>query len=51
MTPYKRYLADGLLPLEPAEARIVKKNPSRYTLVDGKLFRHEGRSLEEKGGV
>jgi len=25
MTPYKRYLADGLLPLEPAEARVVKK--------------------------
>jgi len=40
MTPYRRYLADGLLPLEPAEVRIVKKNASRYTLVDGNLFRH-----------
>jgi len=40
MTPYRRYLADELLPLEPAEARIVKRNVGRYTLVDGKLFRH-----------
>ena len=40
MTPYKCYLVDGLLPLEPAEARVVKKNASRYTLFDGKLFRH-----------
>jgi len=40
MTPYTRYLADGLLPLEPAEARVVKKNAGRYTLVDGNLFRH-----------
>ena len=40
MTPYMRYLADGLLPQEPTEARIVKKNAGRYTLVDGKLFRH-----------
>ena len=40
MTPYRRYLADGVLPLEPAEARTVMKNSSRYTLVDGNLFRH-----------
>jgi len=40
MTPYWRYLVDGLLPLEPAEAMVVKKNTSRYTLVDGNLFRH-----------
>jgi len=40
MTPYSRYLADGVLPLEPVEARVVKKNSSRYTLVDGNLFRH-----------
>jgi len=40
MTPCRRYLADGLLPLKLVEARIVKKNASRYTLVDGKLFRH-----------
>ena len=35
MTPYRHYLADGLLPLDPAEARVVKKNAGRYTLVDG----------------
>jgi len=40
MTPYTRYLADGLLPQELTEAKIVKKNAGRYTLVDGKLFRH-----------
>jgi len=33
-------LDDGLLPLDPAEARVVKKNASRYTQVDGNLFRH-----------
>jgi len=26
MTPYRCYLADGILPLEPTEARVVKKN-------------------------
>jgi len=40
MTPYRLYLADGILILEPTEARVVKKNSSRYTLVDGNLFRH-----------
>jgi len=40
MTPYRRYLADGLLPLEPAEVKVVKKNVGRYTLVDGNLFTH-----------
>jgi len=40
MTPYQRYLADGLLPAEPAEAKAVKRNVGRYILVDGKLFRH-----------
>jgi len=40
MTPYKRYLADGILPLEPAEARKIKKNVAKYTFVDKELFRH-----------
>jgi len=40
MTPCKRYLADGILPPEPAEARKVKKNVVKYTLIDGELFRH-----------
>jgi len=40
MTPYQRYLADEVLPLEPAEAQKRKKNLSKYTLIDGKLFRH-----------
>jgi len=40
MTLYRRYLADGMLPVEPVEAKMVKKNSGRYTLVDGKLFRH-----------
>ena len=40
MTPYKRYLADGVLLLEPAEARKIKKNSAKYTLINGELFRH-----------
>jgi len=40
MTPYKRYLVDGVLPLEPTESRKIKKNSSKYTMIDGKLFRH-----------
>jgi len=40
MTPYRRYLADGILPLEPTKARVVKKNLSKYTLIDKDLFRH-----------
>ena len=40
MTPYKRYLADGALPVEPEEGKKVKRNGARYTLVDGVLFRH-----------
>ena len=40
MTPYRRYLADGILPLESAEANKIKKNSAKYTLVDGELYRH-----------
>jgi len=40
MTPYQCYLTDGVLSLEPTEARNIKKNSSKYTLIDGKLFRH-----------
>jgi len=40
VTPYKRYLADGLLPTKLVEAKIVKRNSGRYTLIDGNLFRH-----------
>jgi len=38
--PYQHYLADGLLPAEPTEAKEVKRNAGKYTLIDGKLFRH-----------
>jgi len=40
MMPYKGYLADGVLPLEPAKSRKVEKNSAKYTLIDGELFRH-----------
>ena len=40
ITPYKRYLADEILSLEPTEARKIKKNSAKYTLIDGELFRH-----------
>ena len=39
ITLYKRCLADGLLLLDPTEARKVKKNSSKYTLIDGDLYR------------
>jgi len=40
MTPYRHYLADGILLLEPTGAKVVKKNSSKYTLIDEDLFRH-----------
>ena len=40
MTLYRCYLVDGLLPTKPTKAMFIKKNACRYTLVDGKLFRH-----------
>ncbi|XP_068504578.1 uncharacterized protein [Phaseolus vulgaris] len=40
MMPYRRYIADGILPTEPGEGKRIKKNFARYTLVDGVLFRH-----------
>jgi len=40
MTPYRRYLADGIVPTEPEEGKKVKRNAARYTLVDGILFRY-----------
>ena len=39
-TPYRRYLTDGALPVEPEEGKKVKRNAARYTVVDGVLFRH-----------
>ena len=41
MTAYRRYLADGALPVESEEGKKVKRNAARYTLVDGVLFRHD----------
>ena len=40
MTPYQHYLPKGILSLESAKARKINKNSSKYTLIDGKLFRH-----------
>jgi len=40
MTPYRRYLADGILPAEPEEGNKIKRNAAIYTLVHGILFRH-----------
>ena len=39
ITSYQRYLADGVLPLEPAEAKRVKRSSSKFTLIDGDLSR------------
>jgi len=40
ITPYQRYLADGLLPSEPAKAKAIKRNSGKYTMIDGKMFHH-----------
>jgi len=40
ITPYQCYVIDGLLPSEPTEAKAVKRNSGKYTVIDGKLFRH-----------
>jgi len=40
MTPYRCYIADGILRAEPGEGKRIKKNSARYTLVDGVLLRH-----------
>ena len=39
VTQYKRCLADGLLPLDPTEARKIKKNSSKFTMIDRELYR------------
>ncbi|XP_068503954.1 uncharacterized protein [Phaseolus vulgaris] len=31
MTPYRRYLADGILPAEPEEGKKIKRNVARFT--------------------
>jgi len=30
----------GLLPVEPTEVKMIRRNAGKYTLIDGKLFRH-----------
>jgi len=39
MTPIKTYLTDGVLHTNPTEAQRINKSSSRYTLLDGHLFR------------
>ena len=39
ITPYQRYLADDLVPDEPIKAKAVKRNSSKYTMIDGNVFR------------
>jgi len=39
ITQYQRCLADGLLPLDPTEARKIKKNSGKFTMIDGELYR------------
>ena len=38
ITPYQRYMADGVLPMDSTEARKIKKNSSKFTLIDGELY-------------
>ena len=39
ITQYQRCLADGVLPLDPTEARKIKKNSNKFTMIDGELYR------------
>ncbi|XP_068474819.1 uncharacterized protein [Phaseolus vulgaris] len=36
---YEALIADGVLPLDPSEAKRVKKRSSKFTLIDGDLFK------------
>jgi len=38
ITPYQQYIADGVLPVDPTEARKVKKSSSKFTLIDEELY-------------
>ena len=49
MTPYQRYLADGVLPLEPTEARKIKKNSSKSSDIDVR-YRHLTSPIEGEIG-
>ena len=40
MAPIKKYIADRQLPRDIGEASPIKKISSRYTLIDGNLFRY-----------
>ena len=39
ITPYQRYLVDGVLPMDSTEARKMKKSSNKFTLIDGELYR------------
>ena len=39
ITPYQRYLVDGVLPINSTEGRKMKKSSSKFTLIDGELYR------------
>jgi len=39
INPIRSYIADGVLPTNEDEAQRIKRSSSRYTLVDGHLFR------------
>jgi len=40
ITLYQRYLADGLVPGEPTDAKAVNRNSGKYTMIDGNMFCH-----------
>jgi len=40
MTPYRRYIANGILGVEAGEGKRIKRSSTRYTLIDGALFWH-----------
>ena len=39
ITLYQLYLEDGVLPVNPTEAKRIKRSSSTFTLIDGNLFR------------
>lgn len=41
MTPYIRYIVEGILPNDVDQAKTIRRNAGRYTLIDGHLFRHD----------
>ncbi|XP_071718837.1 uncharacterized protein [Rutidosis leptorrhynchoides] len=53
LTPYLRYLHDGVLPIDKAEARRIRVTAPTYEVINGVLYRksYNGRLLRSTGNA